>query len=63
MGPLSTSEVATVSITFSPMTLGEPNTQNTSAHQRDCQSDIWPLFCSMLLPASSTMESRPRIKT
>lgn len=29
-GPVSTSDVATVSMTLSPMTLGEPNTQKTS---------------------------------
>ena len=32
VGPVSMLDVATVSITFSPITFGEPNTQKTSAN-------------------------------
>ena len=51
VGPVSTSEVATVSMTLSPSSLGEANTQNTSAMQKRSYSKLTLESClSACLP-------------
>jgi len=50
VGPVSASDVATASMTLSPMTLGDPKTQNTSYASKP--NSITPAALKLLRPSS-----------